>query len=118
MKRTCFLAAAGLIGWLGCSGEGEGPPAGGPAQAGPGAPGSTSPPASDGSPDGGGPSGACDAKSEGICTAWNARSVCKNGAWAKEICAAGEGCVRGACVKEQCSDECTLGEGTCSTFDM
>jgi hypothetical protein len=26
--------------------------------------------------------------------------------------------MRGACVKEQCSDECTLGEGTCSTFDM
>lgn len=114
MKRLCFLVA---LAWFGCGEQGAGAPPGEETsnQAGPpGGPSSSTP--SD-APDGG-PAGSCDPKSEGICAAWNARSVCKNGTWTKETCAKGEGCVRGACVKEQCSDECTLGEGTCSTFDM
>jgi hypothetical protein len=117
MKQLCFIAAA-AAGFFACGGESaDAPPDGAPSQAAPGD--DSSGPALVDSPDAAsGPTGACDAKSAPVCTAWNARSVCINGAWTKETCVAGEGCLRGACVKEQCSDECTLGEGTCSTFDM
>jgi hypothetical protein len=115
MKRQCFLAA---LAFLGCSGDGAGTPSGGASnQVGPSDGPSSSAPGD--APDGGA-AATCDAKSAGeaVCTAWNKRTVCTNGAWGEQTCAAGEGCVRGSCVAQQCSDECTLGEGTCSTFDM
>lgn len=42
--------------------------------------------------------------------------------WVEATCAAGSGCVQGACKPGACSDECTLGETnagkTCSPFDV
>ncbi len=42
--------------------------------------------------------------------------------WNDETCAAGSGCVNGACAVGQCSDECTLGDGdggsSCGLFDI
>ena len=54
-------------------------------------------------------------KGEAICTSKDARRACvDNGAggtrWSDETCAAGSGCVAGACVVGKCSDECTAGE--------
>ena len=56
-----------------------------------------------------------------VCTDWNERAACTATAgspvWTKTTCAAGEGCVRGACVAGSCSDSCGLGEAGCGLRD-
>src|SRR5882672_10949823 len=46
---------------------------------------------------------------DAVCLSSNRRRACVSNAWIEETCAAGSGCVKGACTKGACSDECTLG---------
>ncbi len=90
-------------------------------------PGQDADPSGDGAlpPDGtlpdGGPDPQC-VDGEGLCLAHNVRRFCAAGQWQQETCAAGAGCVQGACVTAACSDECRLGESnggqTCELYDM
>jgi hypothetical protein len=76
---------------------------------------------SSGSSGGGGTTDACG-PIKAVCTAFDARATCTvenaKAVWKDEACPAGQGCVKGQCVANACSDECRLGDGNCRMYDM
>ncbi|MEZ4318601.1 MAG: hypothetical protein R3F61_13895 [Myxococcota bacterium] len=63
---------------------------------------------------------------EGTCSAWNAGIACVSTPlgtrWEPQTCGAGEGCVRGTCAPQACSDECYAGQTSngqaCELYDL
>ena len=57
-----------------------------------------------------------------VCTAWNEQSKCTVvgglASWTRATCASAEGCVRGTCTPNACSDDCRLGESGCALHEV
>ena len=123
-----FVVLGGDVAACGGSGRasdaGEAPAGPGSAATSPTAP-ATSPTTT--APEGGAPDDGCTV-GEAVCLGIDRRHACVANAagggahWVDESCAAGSGCLAGACTPSRCSDECTLGETnagkTCAPLDI